>query len=127
MNIEALLVFIAVLVLACIIFYISGAIVGQDWSVSGALVLRIIVVSLIAIFVIPLFREAAGSLGIGDLGLLVAFVLLVVVVRFILVEELPVAEEWLAAIVISLIAAVLIFIVDEASRALFDLRLLEIL
>jgi hypothetical protein len=126
MNLEALILLIAAIVLVAVIFYVSGAMVSQDWSLGGSLVLRILVVSLIAVFIIPAFRDAAASIDVGDLGLLVAFVLLVVVVRFILVEELAVAEEWLASIVISLIAVVLIYIVDEASRAIFDLRLLEI-
>jgi hypothetical protein len=126
MNLEALILLIAAIVLVAVIFYVSGALVSQDWSASGSLILRILVVSLVAVFIIPAFRDAAASIDVGDLGLLVAFVLLVVVVRFILVEELAVAEEWLASIVISLIAVVLIYIVDEASRALFDLRLLEI-
>jgi len=126
MNLEALILLIAVIVLVALIFYVSGALVSQDWSASGSLILRILVVTLVAVFVIPVFRDAAASIDIGDLGLLFAFVLLVVVVRFVLVEELAVAEEWLASIVISLIAVVLIYIVDEASRALFDLRLLEI-
>ena len=126
MNLEALILLIAAIVLVAVIFYVSGAMVSQDWSLGGSLVLRILVVSLIAVFIIPAFRDAAASIDVGDLGLLVAFVLLVVVVRFILVEELAVAEEWLASIVISLIAVVLIYIVDEASRAMFDLRLLEI-
>jgi len=126
MNIEALILLIAALVLVAVIFYVSGAIVSQDWSAGGSLILRIIVVSLIAVFIIPAFRDAAASIDIGELGLLAAFVLLIVAVRFILVEELAVAEEWLASIVISLIAVVLIYIVDGVSRALFDLRLLEI-
>jgi len=126
MNLEALILLIAAIVLVAVIFYVSGALVSQDWSASGSLILRILVVSLVAVFIIPAFRDTAASIDVGDLGLLVAFVLLVVVVRFILVEELAVAEEWLASIVISLIAVVLIYIVDEASRALFDLRLLEI-
>jgi len=126
MNLEALILLIAASVLVAVIFYVSGALVSQDWSASGSLILRILVVSLVAVFIIPAFRDAAASIDVGDLGLLVAFVLLVVVVRFILVEELAVAEEWLASIVISLIAVVLIYVVDEASRALFDLRLLEI-
>jgi hypothetical protein len=127
MNIEALIMLIVTLVLVALIFYISGAIVSQDWSAGGGLVLRILVVSLIAVFVIPAFRGAAASVEVGDLGLLLAFVILVVVVRFILVEELAVAEEWLASIVISLIAVVLIYIVDAISRAVFDLNLLDIL
>ena len=127
MNVEALALIIAVIVLVSLIFYISGAVVSQDWTISGSLILRILVVALVAVFVIPAFRDAAASIDIGDLGLLLAFVLLVIVVRFVLVEELAVAEEWLASLVISLIAVVLIYIVDEVSRAIFDLRLLEIL
>jgi len=127
MNLEALILLIAAIVLVALIFYVSGAIVSQDWSAGSSLILRILVVSLIAVFIIPLFRDATSSIDVGDLGLLVAFVLLVVVVRFVLVEELAVAEEWLASLVISLIAVVLIYIVDEVSRAIFDLRLLEIL
>ena len=126
MNLEALIMLIVVIVLVALIFYVSGALVSQDWSTSGSLILRILVVTLIAVFVIPLFRNAASSIDIGDLGLLLAFVILVVVVRYVLVEELAVAEEWLASIVISLIAVVLIYIVDAVSRALLDLRLLEI-
>ena len=125
-NLEALIMLIVVIVLVALIFYVSGALVSQDWSTSGSLILRILVVTLIAVFVIPLFRNAASSIDIGDLGLLLAFVILVVVVRYVLVEELAVAEEWLASIVISLIAVVLIYIVDAVSRALLDLRLLEI-
>jgi len=126
MNLEALIMLIVVIVLVALIFYVSGALVSQDWSTSGSLILRILVVTLIAVFVIPLFRNAASSIDVGDLGLLLAFVILVVVVRYVLVEELAVAEEWLASIVISLIAVVLIYIVDAVSRALLDLRLLEI-
>jgi len=126
MNLEALIMLIVAIVLVALIFYVSGALVSQDWTATGSLVLRILVVTLVAVFVIPLFRNAASGIDAGDLGLLVAFVILVVVVRFVLVEELAVAEEWLASIVISLIAVVLIYVVDAVSRALLDLRLLEV-
>jgi len=126
MNLEALIMLIVTIVLVALIFYVSGALVSQDWSASGSLILRILVVTLVAVFVIPLFTNFGSSDSLSHLGLLLSFVILIVVVRFVLVEELAVAEEWLASIVISLIAAVLIYILDEASNAIFDLRLLEI-
>ena len=126
MDLAVLALLILGIILAAIIFYVSGAIVGQDWSASGSQILRILVVSLIAVLVIPVFRDVAAELGVGDLGLLFAFVLLVIAVRFILVEEMTVADEWLAAIVLSLIAVVLIYIVDEASRSLFDVGLFRV-
>jgi len=126
MDLAVLALLILGIILAAIIFYVSGAIVGQDWSASGSQILRILVVSLIAVLVIPVFRDVAAELGVGDLGLLFAFVLLVIAVRFILVEEMTVTDEWLAAIVLSLIAVVLIYIVDEASRSLFDVGLFRV-
>lgn len=126
MNLGALILLIVAIVLVAIIFYISGAIVSRDWSASGSLMLRIVIVSLIAIFIVPSAMSAASSIGAGDLGLLVGFIILVVVVRYTLIEELAVSEEWGAAIVVSLIAVVLIYVVDAVSRALLDLHLLEV-
>jgi len=126
MSIEQLIILLVALILVTVIFYISGAIVGGDWSVSGSYVLRMVIVALIAVVVIPLFRSAADQLSLGDLGLLLAFVILIVAVRFVMVDELTVDDEWLAAIVIALVGVVLIYIVDAAADALLDTRLLSL-
>jgi membrane protein YdbS with pleckstrin-like domain len=127
MDLEVLALLLLAILLASVIFYVSGAIVGQDWSASGSQILRILVVALVAVFVIPIFRDIAGELGAGDLGLLFAFVVLVIVVRFVLVEEMTVSDEWLAAIVLSLMAVVMIYIVDEVSRSLFEVGLFRVI
>jgi predicted ABC-type exoprotein transport system permease subunit len=126
MSIEQLIILLVALILVTVIFYISGAIVGGDWSISGSYVLRMVIVALIAVIVIPLFRSAADQLSLGDLGLLLAFVILIVSVRFVMVDELTVNDEWLAAIVIALVGVVLIYIVDAAADALLDTRLLSL-
>lgn len=126
MSIEQLIILLAALILVTLIFYISGAIVGGDWSISGSYVLRMVIVALIAVIVIPLFKSAADQLGLGDLGLLLAFVILIVSVRFVMVDELTVNDEWLAAIVIALVGVVLIYIVDTAADALLHTRLLSL-
>jgi hypothetical protein len=120
MNLEVLALFLLAILLAAVIFYISGALVGQDWSASGSQILRILAVSVVAVFVIPIFRSVTDELGFVDLGLLFAFVILIIVVRYVLVEDMTVSDEWLAAIVLSLIAVVLIYVVDQMSIRLFS-------
>jgi hypothetical protein len=120
MNLEVLALFLLAILLAAVIFYISGALVGQDWSASGSQILRILAVSVVAVFVIPIFRSVTDELGFVDLGLLFAFVILIIVVRYVLVEDMTVSDEWLAAIVLSLIAVVLIYVVDQISIRLFS-------
>lgn len=126
MSIGELILLIAAIVLVTLILYVSGAIVSRDWSVAGTYLLRILVVAIIAVIVIPVFRDAAGEFHLGDLGLLLAFVLLVIAIRFLIVDELTVSDEWLASIVIALIAVILIYVVDRVADEVFDVRLLAL-
>ena len=126
MDLGQLILLIIAIALVSVIFYISGAIVSGDWVVQAPYVLRIVIVSMFAVVAIPVFRNAMGEFDLGDLGLLFAFVLLILAVRFILVIELTVSDEWLASIVISLIGVVLIYIVDEVAMHLADIQMLSL-
>ena len=126
MSFEELALLLIAILLAAVIFYISGAIVGQDWSASGTYILRVLLVSVIAVVVIPVFRDAANQFDLGELGLLFAFVLLIIMIRFVLVDELTVNDDWLASIVIALIGVVLIYIVAELADRVFEVALLSI-
>ena len=126
MDLGQLVLLIIAIALVSIIFYISGAIVSGDWVVQAPYVLRIVIVSIFAVVAIPVFRNAMGEFDLGDLGLLFAFVLLILAVRFILVIELTVSDEWLASIIISLIGVVLIYIVDEVAMHLADIQMLSL-
>lgn len=124
MDLAELALVILAVILVAVILYISGAIVSRDWSASSTYILRVLVAAIIAVVVIPVFREAAGEFKLDDLGLLLAFVLLIIAIRFLVVDELTVADDWLASIVIALIAVALIYIFDKVADELFDIRLL---
>ena len=124
MTIEQIVLLLITIALVALIFYASGALVSRDWTCSLVYALKLVLVAVIAVVVIPIFREAAGNVDIGELGLLFAFVLLIVVVRFILVDELTVSDDWLAAIFISLLGVVFIYAVDQIAHSLFDVRVL---
>lgn len=126
MTIDQMILLLVTIALVALIFFASGALVSRDWSCSGTYALRLVFVSLIAVVLIPMFRNAAGNMNLDELGLLFAFVLLIVVVRFILVDELTVSDDWLAAIIISLLGVVLIYAVDEVAHSLFDIRVLTL-
>ncbi len=122
MTLEELLLTIVAIILVTLVFYVSGAVVSQDWSMTAPYLLRILVVAVLVVFVIPVFRDAASRFDLGELGVLLAFVLLIIAVRFIVIEELTVSDDWLAAIIVSFLAVVLFYIV-EAVAGLFDVSL----
>jgi len=126
MSIEQLILLCVALALVTVIFYISGAIVGNDWTASGSYILRVLVVAVVAVVAIPVLRSAANQFDMSDLGLLLAFVILIITVRYIMIEELMVSDEWLAAIVVSLVGVALIYVVDAVARAISDVRILSL-
>lgn len=126
-SIEQIVLLLVAVALVALIFYVSSALVSTDWSVDGPFVLRLLLVSIIAVLVIPFVSDLAHELGVGELGLLFGFVILIFVVRYVLVEELPVADDWLASIVITLLGVVLIYAVQELADRFFDTRMLSVL
>jgi hypothetical protein len=124
MTLGELALILAAIILVSIILYASGALVSRDWSVSNSYILRVLVTAIIAVLIIPIFRDAAGEFRMDELGLLIAFVLLIIAIRFLIVDELTVADDWLASIVIALVAVVLIYVVDKVADEIFDIRLL---
>jgi hypothetical protein len=126
MSLEQIILLIVTLLLVVLIFYVSGALVSRDWSVTAGYVVRLLALSVLAVMVIPVFREAADVFKLEELGLLLAFVILIVAVRFLLVEQLPTADDWLTSIFISLVGVVLIYLIDKAGEVLFDIKLLSV-
>jgi len=126
MSLEQIVLLIVTLLLVVLIFYVSGALVSRDWSVTAGYVVRLLALSVLAVMVIPVFREAADVFKLEELGLLLAFVILIVAVRFLLVEQLPTADDWLTSIFISLVGVVLIYLIDKAVEVLFDIKLLSV-
>lgn len=114
------------LVIVIAIFYLSAGIVSQDWGASPSYILRMFVVALIFVFVVPVVSEIGREEGLSNFMLLLSFVLLVIVVRFVIVEELAVPDDWLSSMVISLIGVGLIFVIEEVADRLFDLSLQSI-
>jgi hypothetical protein len=95
--------------------------------VSPEYLLRLFVVSLVFVFVVSAVSNMGREHGLSDLMLLLSFVVLVVVVRFVLVEELAVSDDWFASLIVSLIGVTLIFVINALADALFDQSLPSII
>ena len=112
------------LLIVIAVFYLSAGIVSQGWAASPPYVLRIFIVALIFVFVVPVVTDIGGrNEGLSNFMLLLSFVFLVIVVRFVIVEELAVPDDWLSSMVISLIGVGLIFVIEEVADRLFGLSL----
>jgi len=123
MDASDIILLCVTILIVIVVFYMSAAIVAQDWAMTPPYFLRLLAVSLVFAFVVPMVSDLGRDQGLANLMLLLSFVFLIVVVRFVMVEELAVPDDWLASIVISLIGVSLIFVIEALSDHLFDLGL----
>jgi len=123
MDATDILLLCVTILIVIVVFYMSAALVAQDWSMTPPYFLRILVVSLVFVFVVPLVSDLGRDHDLSGLMLLISFVFLIAVVRFVMVEELAVPDDWLASIFISLIGVSLIFVIQALSDHFFELGL----
>lgn len=120
--VDIILICVTILIVI-FVFYVSAAIVAQDWSATSTYALRIFVVSLVFVFVVPIVSDFGRDQELSNLMLLLSFVFLVALVRFVMVEELAVPDDWLASMVISFMGVAMIFLIEVLSDRIFDLGL----
>ncbi|MEE9223645.1 MAG: hypothetical protein V3U51_02740, partial [Thermoplasmata archaeon] len=115
------IVFLLEVVIVMIILYVATRIVCKEDIVSAAYALRLFVTALLAVVLVPMLQSI---LGLGIIGLLIAFFLLVLIIRYVIVSEASLGEEVVESILIALITLISIFIINYIARELLDVTVL---
>ncbi len=113
--------FLFQVVIVMIILYVATRIVCKEDIVSAAYALRLFVTALLAVVLVPMLQS---MLGLGIIGLLIAFFLLVLIIRYIIVSEASLGEEVIESILIALITLISIFIINYIAKELLDVTVL---
>ena len=113
--------FLLEIVIVMIILYVATRIVCKEDIVSAAYALRLFVTALLAVVLVPMLQNI---LGLGIIGLLIAFFLLVLIIRYIIVSEASLGEEVIESILIALITLISIFIINYIAKELLGVTVL---
>jgi hypothetical protein len=116
------IVFLFEVVIVMMILYVATRVVCKEDIVSAAYALRLFVTALLAVVLVPMLQN---TLGLGIIGLLIAFFLLVLIIRYVIVSEASLGEEVIESILIALITIISIFIINYVAKELFDITVLS--
>ncbi|HUW43336.1 MAG TPA: hypothetical protein VMW02_03770 [Thermoplasmata archaeon] len=118
------ILFIAItLVILIFVIYLAAGIVSGDWGHSGGTWLRFVLVAAIAVILIPALQTAAGWVDAGDLALMIAFIVIMFLIYLLIVPELTVADEWMAAIFASFLTVFALYALEKVVDALFHVHM----
>ncbi|MEM4262810.1 MAG: hypothetical protein QW505_00200 [Thermoplasmata archaeon] len=123
MEIGEILLIIIMLIILTFVIYIAAGISTSDWDLPLGIWLRFFLIAACATVLIPLLQVGAHWVGAGDLGLLIAFIILMLLVRFIVMSELTVVDEWMATVMTSTLVVIILYVIEKLADFLFNVRL----
>jgi hypothetical protein len=123
MDIWDIILIIIMLVVLTLVLYLAAGLASGDWSHSGGTWLRFILVAGISVILIPAFQSVANEVSAGDLALLIAFIIIMLLVRWLIVTELSVGDEWMTTIFTAFLAVFSLYIIEKIASWLFHYQI----
>lgn len=96
-------------VIVTVVLYISTRIVTKEEVLTTKYALRLIITALVAVILVP-FVEVIFPIGM--LAILVAFLVLVIIIRVLVIPAVSLGEEWVEAIIVAFLTVILIYVLN---------------
>lgn len=105
--------FILSILIVMLFLYIATRLVTREEVLTASYALRLFLTAILAVIVVPLF---AGLVTDPVIGILVAFLVLMLVVRFLIISEASLGEEWLESFVVTFLIILFVYLFNLVLR-----------
>lgn len=109
---------IAMIILLVFILFFAAGIASGDWEISPSMWLRFLIVAVVAVFLIPALQSVAAEVEAGDLALLLAFLVILFLIKLLIIPELAVTDEWMSSIFAALLTVFITYFIERVVEAL---------
>ena len=100
-------VFVISILIVMAFLYIATRLVTREEVLTASYALRLFITAILAVVLVPLF---AGLLTDAVIGILVAFLALMIVVRFLIISEASLGDEWLESFIVTFLIILFVYI-----------------
>lgn len=107
MDIVSVVLFIVTVLIVMLFLYIATRLVTREEVVTASYALRLFITAAMAVVIVPLL---AGLLTDAVIGILVAFLALMIVVRFLIISEASLGDEWLESFIVTFLIILFVYI-----------------
>ena len=116
LDIVSVILFVVTVLVVMLFLYIATRLVTREEVLTASYALRLFITAVMAVVIVPLL---AGLLTDAVIGILVAFLALMIVVRFLIISEASLGDEWLESFIVTFLIILFVYI--------FNLVLVEVL
>lgn len=114
-DLISIVLFVISILLLMLIIYVATRLVTRQEIVTSSYLLRLFITALVIVVLVPFLSSFLGnSMKMGSLGeilgIIISFLILVVIMRYVVVSEVSLGNEWAEALGITLLCIIFIFI-----------------
>ncbi|MFQ6107331.1 MAG: hypothetical protein ACE5QF_07080 [Thermoplasmata archaeon] len=106
-EILSIALFIVTILLVMLFLYIATRIVTREEVLTADYALRLFVTAVLAVIIVPLL---AGLLVDRVIGILVAFLALTVIIRYVIISEASLGDEWLESFIVAFLIILFVYL-----------------
>jgi hypothetical protein len=107
LDIVSVILFVVTVLIVMLFLYIATRLVTREEVVTASYALRLFITAVMAVVIVPLL---AGLLTDAVIGILVAFLALMIVVRFLIISEASLGDEWLESFIVTFLIILFVYI-----------------
>jgi len=114
-DIIGIALFIISILLVILILYIATRLVTKQEVISSSYAARLVITALVIVVLVPLLSSFLSNfMGMGSSGaflaIILSFLILVVIMRYVIVSEVSLGNEWIEALGITLLCLIFLYI-----------------
>jgi len=107
LDIVSVILFVVTVLVVMLFLYIATRLVTREEVLTASYALRLFITAVMAVVIVPLL---AGLLTDAVIGILVAFLALMIVVRFLIISEASLGDEWLESFIVTFLIILFVYI-----------------
>jgi uncharacterized membrane protein YoaK (UPF0700 family) len=112
-DVWSIVLFVISILIVMLFLYIATRLVTREEVLTANYALRLFLTAILAVVIVPLF---AGLVTDAVIGILVAFLVLMLVVRFLIISEASLGEEWLESFIVTFLIILFVYLFNLVLR-----------
>ena len=123
MSTEQAILMIVTIFIVMLLLYLATRLITATQDLDVNYFSRLLIVSVIAVVVVPILGTIGNAIGIPEISPVIAFIALLYVVKYLIVNEVGGVDEWQESIWITFFTLLFLYVLSAALDYLVDIRL----
>jgi hypothetical protein len=123
MSTEQAILMLVTIFIVMLLLYLATRLITATQDLDVNYFFRLLMVSVVAVVVVPILGTIGNAIGVPEISPVIAFIALLYVVKYLIVNEVGGVDEWQESIWITFFTLLFLYLLSAALDYMADIRL----